>query len=82
MIPYDKYNVTEFNLENPRSRYICSMCGEITTLHDSISYAGYNLVCNKCRYKIKRVFGIDNEIQLIQDVGKSRCMKEEKEDNI
>lgn len=81
MIPYDKYNVTEFNLENPQSRYICSMCGEITTLHDSISYAGYNLVCNKCRYKIKRVLGIDNEIQLIQGVGKARCMKEEKEDN-
>lgn len=81
MIPYDKYNVTEFNLENPQSKYICSMCGGITTLHDSISYAGYNLVCNKCRYKIKRVLGIDNEIQLIQDVGKARCMKEEKEDN-
>ena len=80
MIPYDKYNVNEFKLENPQSKYICSMCGEITTLRDSVSHVGYNLVCNKCRYKIRRVLGIDNEILLIQNVGKAHELKEESGD--
>jgi len=41
-------------------------------LHDSISYRGYNLVCNVCQYKIRRVLGIDNVQSLIQNVGKYR----------
>ena len=48
---YDKNNVHLFN-DGIDNHYLCSMCGQYTTYNDSTSYQGYNLICNRCCYKI------------------------------
>lgn len=71
MIAYDKHNVNEFKTRGDRGCYICSNCGQITTLSDSISCQGYHLICNRCDYKLRRLLGVDNIITLIHDSGES-----------
>lgn len=51
---YDMVNVSQFN-DGKGAGYLCSICGQYTTLDDSISSRGYNLVCNRCIYKIGSV---------------------------
>jgi len=48
---YDKNNAPLFE-KGEKNRYLCCMCGQYTTLKDSSSYKGYNLICNHCLYKI------------------------------
>ena len=48
---YDMINVKQFN-DGKGAGYLCSICGQYTMLDDSISHRGYNLVCNRCVYKI------------------------------
>ena len=80
---YDRINVPAFKIEGDKGRYICSCCGKLTTLADSVSSQGYNLVCNRCRYIMKRVLGIEDEIIKIQAVGNANRIKTgiESEDN-
>ena len=48
---YDKINVPRFK-EGKQNGYLCSMCGQYTTLDESISHRGYNLLCRRCEWKI------------------------------
>ena len=66
--PYDFYNSMQFELGEDRP-YICSMCGQLTTLKDSVSNQGYNLVCNSCLYKMQRILGRYDVQVDIQAVG-------------
>ena len=71
MTQYDKNNVPLFE-KGIDNHYLCRCCGQYTTLHDSVSHKGYNLVCNRCYYKLRlSILGRDilNDIQAI---GKQR----------
>lgn len=48
---YDMVNINQFN-DDKGAGYLCSMCGQYTTLDESASHRGYNLVCNRCIYKM------------------------------
>lgn len=67
---YDRVNVPLFN-KGEHDRYLCSMCGQYTTLADSMSNEGYNLVCKRCVYKIEHILGLayGETAQLIQSKG-------------
>ena len=45
------------------------MCGTITTLSDSVSHKGYNLVCSRCLWKMRNILGSFDLITDIQKVG-------------
>ena len=49
--------------------YRCVCCQMITELSDSISYQGYNLICDKCRNTMMQVLNTDNLVAVIQKVG-------------
>lgn len=51
---YDMVNINQFN-DNKGAGYLCSICGQYTTIDESVSHRGYNLVCNRCMYKISSV---------------------------
>ena len=55
---YDKINIPLFKADKTNS-YLCSMCGQYTTLNDSISSKGWNLVCNHCLYKMQHILDIN-----------------------
>lgn len=48
---YDRINVPLFK-NGAQNGYICSMCGQYTSYNDSASKEGYNLMCNRCIWKI------------------------------
>ena len=79
---YDKINSVTFREEGDQGTYICSCCGKMTTLADSVSSQGYNLVCNRCRYMLKRVLGIEDEIIKIQAVGNANRLKAEVQNDL
>ena len=79
---YDKINSVTFKEEGDNGTYICSCCGKMTTLSDSVSSQGYNLVCNRCRYMLKRVLGIEDEIIKIQAVGNANRLEAEANNEI
>ena len=67
---YTRVNAREFNsTQNNKGHYICNMCGSITTLDDSVSHRGYNLICNKCLHKMRNILGRADILQDIQKVG-------------
>lgn len=72
---YDRINVSRFE-KGDQNGYLCSMCGQYTSLNESVSHRGYNLVCNRCDWKIKYILGDMNTLDMIHKVGEQR----EKED--
>lgn len=68
---YDRINVPRFK-EGKQNGYLCSMCGQYTSLDDSVSHKGYNLVCNRCEWKIRYIIDEIELINKIQKVGKQR----------
>ena len=68
---YDKNNVPRFRA-GERNKYLCCMCGQYTTLDDSVSKQGFNLVCNHCYYKIMAITGDYTLLDKIQDVGREK----------
>lgn len=77
---YDKINVPLYK-DGSEKHYLCSMCGQYTTLSDSVSHQGYNMICSLCLYKISRIFrkSVGELILLIQDEGESRKKEENNE---
>lgn len=78
---YDKINAATFREQGDNGTYICSCCGKMTTLSDSVSSQGYNLVCTGCRYMLKRILGITDEIIQIQEIGAARRVANESEND-
>ena len=76
---YDKINVPNFKAGKPNG-YLCSMCGQYTTLNDSVSHQGWNLVCMGCESKMRLVLCPKKSslISMIHKVGMMR-QKEENE---
>ena len=70
---YDKINIPLFRTGNSGG-YLCSMCGQYTTLSDSTSYRGYNMICNHCLYKMAHIFdkSVGDLVLLIHEEGKRR----------
>ena len=68
---YDKNNVPRFRA-GEHNKYLCSMCGQYTTLSNSVSHQGFNLVCNHCFYKMMAILGDTTILEDIQDVGKEK----------
>lgn len=73
----DNINVEQFNTKYEKGKYICSNCHEIVRLNDSGSYEGYNLVCNRCLWRIEHITG-DFPLPKIQAIGKMRQENEQK----
>lgn len=63
---YDENNVKRFKA-GEETGYLCGMCGQYTTLNSSISHKGYNLICNRCRWKIELMIDrrIIDDIQIV-----------------
>lgn len=74
---YDKINVFRFE-EGMEDGYLCSMCGQYTSKNKSSSYEGWNLICERCRWKIQEIVGIWDVLSRAQDVGRTRKEQEEK----
>ncbi len=77
---YDKINVPNFK-QGKEAGYLCSMCGQYTTKNESCSYIGWNLVCDRCKWKMKAVLGNRDILGAIQEVGKANKEAEELEGN-
>ena len=79
---YDMVNVNQFK-DGKQAGYLCSICGQYTTLDDSISHRGYNLVCNRCLYKIGSVLDVSpgNIINHIHAKGVITEQNEKRGDN-
>lgn len=75
---YDKNNVPRYRA-GEHNKYLCSMCGQYTTLSDSVSSQGFNLVCNHCFYKMRSLLRSNTLLAEIQAVGreKERLWQEE-----
>lgn len=73
---YDKINVPKYE-EGKEVGYLCNMCGQYTTLNDSVSHRGWNLVCNRCYWKFKSILGSYDILLEIQEVGKANKEAEE-----
>lgn len=69
MTSYDRNNVPLFE-RGENSKYLCSMCGQYTTLDDSISHKGYNLTCCKCEWKIRHIMGLESSSLVLESVHK------------
>lgn len=65
---YDRINVPRFN-DGKEAGYLCSMCGQYATMSESVSYKGWNLVCNQCFWKFKAILGNRDILKAIQEVG-------------
>lgn len=68
---YDIINVQRFKL-GEHNKYLCSMCGQYTTLADSVSHQGFNLVCERCYFKIRAITGDPTVLEDIHSVGKEK----------
>lgn len=77
---YDKINVPKFE-EGKEAGYLCSMCGQYTTKHESVSYMGWNLVCERCKWKMKAVLGNRDILAAIHEVGRANRALERKNTN-
>ena len=75
---YDKINVPSFEA-GEHNKYICSMCGQYTTISDSVSSKGWNLICNHCLYKMQHILdeNVGELIIKIQKTGQNRRSMEE-----
>ncbi len=65
---YDRINVPKFK-EGKEAGYLCSMCGQYATKNESVSYIGWNLICNHCFWKFKAILGNRDILKAIQEVG-------------
>lgn len=77
---YDKINAPSFSA-GLHNKYVCCMCGQYTTLSDSVSHKGFNLVCNHCFYKMRAILGDDTLLTDIQNVGKEKELLWQPEQN-
>lgn len=59
MTQYDKNNVPLFE-SGVDNHFLCSCCGQYTTRKDSVSHKGYNLICNRCFYKITAILDLQH----------------------
>lgn len=76
MTPYEKVNVPLFD-ENAKNGYICTMCGQVTTLSTAISYHGYNLICDGCKWKAMFIFDCETDVlERVQKVGREHEKRE------
>ena len=75
---YDRINVPNFE-EGKQNGYLCSLCGQYTTLSDSVSHKGWNLVCNRCEWKMRAILN-PNSVSLINDIQRVGKMKADKEE--
>lgn len=82
MNQYDKNNVALFN-KGVDNKFLCSMCGQYTTFNDSASNRGYNLVCNRCCYKIAGLLNCTygDVVIKIQKKGVLKCNEQTNIDN-
>ena len=75
MTSYDRNNVPLFE-KRENSKYLCSMCGQYTTLNESISYKGYNLICCRCEWKISNILGYETTAFILDMVHKKGKLTE------
>lgn len=75
MTSYDRNNVPLFE-KGEKSKYLCSMCGQYTTLDDSISHQGYNLICCKCEWKMRSILGLESNSLVLDSVHKKGKLTE------
>lgn len=68
---YDRINVPKFK-EGKQNGYLCSMCGQYTSLDDSVSHKGYNLICNRCVWKMSAILNNIDIINKVHEVGKEK----------
>lgn len=78
---YDKINVPKFK-KRKEAGYLCSMCGQYTTKNESCSYKGWNLVCDRCVWKMHAVLGDHDFIRAIQEVGNAHMTLDGKKGEI
>lgn len=71
----DKLNSTKFK-NGHTDDYICVMCECKVSLDDSMSSQGYNLVCNRCYYRMLKVLNTPYLMDEIQKAGRHRINKE------
>lgn len=81
MTSYDRNNVPLYE-KGENSKYLCSMCGQYTTLDDSVSHKGYNLICNRCEWKIRHIMGLEASPVVLQAVQKKGALTESLMNNI
>ena len=72
----DKLNSDKFK-NNHTDDYICVMCECKVSLDDSMSHQGYNLVCNRCYYRLLEVLNLHYLIDDIHKAGAYRQWEEE-----
>lgn len=65
----DIINAKRFN-DNCRAGYKCKMCSRFTSLDNSISHKGVNLVCMRCYNRFKDIFNDNHILATIQQTGK------------
>lgn len=77
---FDEKNVSRFK-EEKHDGYICSFCEKHTSLDDSCSHQGYNLICMPCVYRFARTFEepVGEIVIKIQTAGRIRQIENEKE---
>lgn len=83
MTRYDTVNIKQFE-EGKQNGYLCSMCGQYSTLENSVSLKGYNLVCLKCVYKMGSILNdmsVGYIIEQIHQKGKITNIEEEVSDD-
>ena len=73
----DKLNADKFKNAADHG-YICVMCEDSdVSLDDSMSSHGYNLICNRCYYKMLEVLNTSYLMDEIHKVGeRRRCIHE------
>lgn len=74
----DKLNSDKFK-NGHTNDYICVMCECKVSLDDSMSSHGYNLVCNRCYYRMLTVLNTSYLIDEIHKAGMYRRNIEEEE---
>lgn len=75
MTSYDRNNVPLYE-KGENSKYLCSMCGQYTTLDESISHKGYNLICCRCEWKIRSILGYETNAFVLDMVQKKGHLTE------
>ena len=75
MTSYDRNNVPLYE-KGENSKYLCSMCGQYTTLDESISHKGYNLICCRCEWKIRHIMGLEASSVVLESVQRKGALTE------
>ena len=72
----DKMNSNKFK-NGDNDDYICVMCECKVSLDNSMSHRGYNLICNRCYYRLLNVLNTSYLLDDIHEAGLYRQQKEE-----